>query len=199
MLAVAAPAVVLATGGVGALYRHTTNPPAAGGEGLAIAARAGAVLADLEFVQFHPTALDVEKDPLPLVSEAVRGEGAVLIDGRGRRFMTDCHPLAELAPRDVVARAIHRARKETGRVFLDASRAVGAVFADRFPRPFTACACKRESTPHANPSLLFRRPITIWGVLPLMIMAGRAFPACTRSGRLRAPGCTVPIAWRATA
>lgn len=133
------PAVVLATGGVGALYRHTTNPPAAGGEGLAIAARAGAVLADLEFVQFHPTALDVEKDPLPLVSEAVRGEGAVLIDGRGRRFMTDCHPLAELAPRDVVARAIHRARKETGRVFLDASRAVGAVFADRFPTIHRLC------------------------------------------------------------
>lgn len=138
-LSLLAPAVVLATGGVGALYRHTTNPAAAGGEGLAMAARAGAVLADLEFVQFHPTALDVARDPLPLVSEAVRGEGAVLLDGRGRRFMTDRHPLAELAPRDVVARAIHRARSETGRVYLDATDAVGTAFADRFPTIYGLC------------------------------------------------------------
>ena len=98
------PAVVLATGGFGQLYSHTTNPPENTGDGLALAARAGAHLADLEFVQFHPTAIDVGADPLPLATEALRGEGAVLVDETGRRFMKEIHPDAELAPRDVVSR-----------------------------------------------------------------------------------------------
>lgn len=139
LMTVAAPAVILATGGVGALFRHTTNPMTAGGEGLAIAAGAGARLADLEFVQFHPTALDVDRDPLPLISEAVRGEGAMLLDGHRRRFMVDRHPLAELAPRDVVARAIHRARLDTGRVWLDATGSLGKGFAGRFPTVHSLC------------------------------------------------------------
>ncbi|MEJ3404688.1 L-aspartate oxidase [Rathayibacter sp. YIM 133350] len=99
-----ADAVILATGGAGQLYAHTTNPAVATADGVAAAWRAGAQLADLEFVQFHPTALAIPGTPL--VSEAVRGEGAVLVNERGERFMLDVHPLAELAPRDVVARAI---------------------------------------------------------------------------------------------
>src|SRR6202035_6093851 len=92
--------VVLATGGIGHLYAVTTNPPEASGLGLAIAARAGAVIADPEFVQFHPTAIMVGRDPAPLATEALRGEGATLINDHGQRFMLGRHPLAELAPRD---------------------------------------------------------------------------------------------------
>src|SRR5579883_2303826 len=103
-----ARAVVLATGGLGALYAVTTNPLEARGEGLGMAARAGALIADPEFVQFHPTAIAVGRDPAPLATEALRGEGAVLINSRGERFMTRVHKDGELAPRDVVARAIHR-------------------------------------------------------------------------------------------
>lgn len=136
-------AVVLATGGVGGLYRHTTNPPEAAGDGLVLAARAGAVLADLEFVQFHPTALATGADPLPLLTEALRGEGAILVDDLGVRFMTAEHPLAELAPRDVVARAIWRRMESGRRVFLDAREAVGdrlvEGWAERFPTVLAAC------------------------------------------------------------
>src|SRR5689334_20355996 len=124
--------VVLATGGLGGLYAHTTNPLGAIGQGLALAARAGATLADMEFVQFHPTALDVGLDPMPLVSEAVRGEGAVLIDEDGVRFMAG-EGRAELAPRDVVARAVARHIAGGHRVLLDARQAIGCHFPDRFP------------------------------------------------------------------
>jgi L-aspartate oxidase len=130
--------VVIATGGVGGLYRETTNPLAATGQGLALAARAGAVLADMEFVQFHPTALDAGGDPMPLVSEAVRGEGAVLVDETGRRIMAD-FPRRELEPRDVVARAVWRISAAGGRAFLDARQALGRRFAGRFPGIATAC------------------------------------------------------------
>lgn len=132
-------AVVLATGGCGQLYRHTTNPPESAGDGLAMAARAGARLIDLEFVQFHPTALAVDADPLPLLTEALRGEGAVLLDGAGKRFMPAEHPLAELAPRDEVARAIARRVLAGERVVLDAREAVGERFPQRFPTVFEAC------------------------------------------------------------
>lgn len=137
--AIGAGAVVLATGGIGQAWRYTTNPLEATGDGLAMAARAGARLADLEFMQFHPTALAGPRDPLPLLTEALRGEGATLLDGRGRRFMVDEHPLAELAPRDVVARAIFRRRQRGESVFLDAREAVGERFPQRFPTVFARC------------------------------------------------------------
>lgn len=128
-----ARAVVLASGGAGHLFRVTTNPPEANGDGLAMAARAGAVLADCEFVQFHPTALDVNKDPAPLATEALRGHGAKLINKDGERFMLDEHKDAELAPRDVVARAIHRQIEAGKGAFLDCRKAVGASFPEDFP------------------------------------------------------------------
>lgn len=128
-----ADAVILATGGAGHLYAHTTNPAVATGDGIAAALRAGATVADLEFVQFHPTVLAVG-EPF-LVSEAVRGEGAILVDDAGRRFAFDAHPDGELAPRDVVARAIARAMQtQHGRpVHLDATALGGDFLAERFP------------------------------------------------------------------
>jgi L-aspartate oxidase len=131
-------AVVLATGGVGQLYRNTTNPSTARGDGLAMAARAGAALADLEFVQFHPTALAVDDNPMPLLSEAIRGEGGILVDDTGKRFMEGVHPAAELAGRDVVARAVWERTRHGQDVFLDVT-GFGAKFADRFPAAWQAC------------------------------------------------------------
>lgn len=128
-----ADAVVIASGGAGHLYRETTNPLVATGDGVAAAWRAGAVLADLEFVQFHPTRLAVPGGGL--VSEAVRGEGAVLRDAAGHRFMTDVHPDAELAPRDVVARGIAAAVRDQGGspVLLDATGLDAGFLVTRFP------------------------------------------------------------------
>ena len=122
-----ADVVILASGGAGQLYLHTTNPAVATGDGIAIALRAGAELADLEFYQFHPTTLAVPGNFL--ISEALRGDGAVLLDAEGRRFMKAVHPGAELAPRDVVARGIaeQMAAQNGAPVFLDAS-ALGADF-----------------------------------------------------------------------
>ncbi|WP_255148734.1 L-aspartate oxidase [Halorarius halobius] len=140
-----AGATLLATGGIGAAYGRTTNPPGATGDGVAMAALAGADVADMEYVQFHPTACVVDSEganpagdrpgtgdgEVPfLVSEAVRGEGAVLRDGDGERFMPDRHPDADLAPRDVVARAVRERREATGEVRLDVS---GVAFAAEFP------------------------------------------------------------------
>ena len=137
----AARAVALASGGMGWLYPRTTNPPGATADGPALAARAGAALADLELVQFHPTALALGDGPLPLVSEAVRGEGAVLRDARGRRFMPDVHPMAELGPRDVVARAIARRAAELGgEVTLDLRHLDAEEVRARFPTVAALCA-----------------------------------------------------------
>jgi L-aspartate oxidase len=133
-----AHALILATGGIGGLYRHTTNPLGAVGGGLAIAARAGAVLRDMEFVQFHPTAIALGRDPMPLATEAIRGEGAALVNGKGERFMAEV-PGAELAPRDVVARAIWRELQRGEKVFLDGSSAMGARFPMRFPSVTALC------------------------------------------------------------
>src|SRR6202012_6163519 len=124
-LTIAAQAVVLATGGIGHLYAVTTNPPEASGLGLAIAARAGAVIADPEFVQFHPTAIMVGRDPAPLATEALRGEGATLINGQGERFMAALHPLPELAPGDILARGVCAEIPGGRGAFLDARRALG--------------------------------------------------------------------------
>jgi L-aspartate oxidase len=132
-------AVVLATGGIGHLYAVTTNPAEASGLGLAIAARAGAIIADPEFVQFHPTAIMAGRDPAPLATEALRGEGATLINGRGERFMLAIDPLAELAPRDIVARGVF-AEVASGRgAYLDATKALGAAFAKKFPTVYASC------------------------------------------------------------
>jgi L-aspartate oxidase len=140
--AVRARAVVLATGGMGQVYAATTNPPVSTGDGVALGLRAGAVATDLEFVQFHPTALYLGPDARgqqPLVSEALRGEGAVLRDGAGERFMVGVHPLAELAPRDVVAKGITRVQLRDGvdHVWLDA-RGVPDL-AERFPTIVASC------------------------------------------------------------
>lgn len=131
-------AAVLATGGIGQVYRSSTNPAQATGDGIAAALRAGAVLGDIEFVQFHPTVLWLGsgvKGQLTLVSEAVRGEGALLLDTDGVRFMPDVHPMAELAPRDVVAHAIVRRMRETGsdHVWLDARHLGDEFLRSRFP------------------------------------------------------------------
>lgn len=131
-------AVILATGGIGGLYEATTNPTGNFGQGIALAARAGAVLSDMEFVQFHPTALASPRTPLALISEAVRGEGAHLINERSERFMANV-PGAELAPRDVVARAISAEIARGGRVFLDARPVLGDRFAARFPSITALC------------------------------------------------------------
>ncbi len=135
---IATDRVVLATGGAGALWLHSTNPASSWGRGLALAARAGAVLADLEFMQFHPTAINVGRDPMPLASEALRGEGAVLINETGARFMRS-FTHAELEPRDVVARAIHAHMVLGHKTFLDARAAIGKNFAVRFPSIHALC------------------------------------------------------------
>jgi L-aspartate oxidase len=138
-LTIAARAVVLATGGIGHLYAVTTNPAEASGLGLAIAARAGAVIADPEFVQFHPTAIMVGRDPAPLATEALRGEGATLVNERGERFMLARHPLAELAPRDIVARGVFAEIAAGHGAFLDATTALGTHFAEKFPTVHASC------------------------------------------------------------
>ncbi|MBE0010491.1 MULTISPECIES: L-aspartate oxidase [unclassified Arthrobacter] len=132
-ITVDADAVVLATGGAGQLFAHNTNPLVATGDGLAAAWRAGAVVKDLEFFQFHPTALDVPGNLL--ISEAVRGEGAVLRDASGNRFMSTYHPAAELAPRDVISRsiALHLRDRGEDRVYLDATGLGADFLASRFP------------------------------------------------------------------
>ena len=141
--AVLAPAVVVATGGLGQVFSQTTNPAVATGDGMALALRAGADLADLEFVQFHPTVMYLGPDSTgqqPLVSEAVRGEGAFLVDDAGVRFMVGQHPLADLAPRDVVAKAIKRRMREQGaaHMWLDA-RGLGEEWETRFPTILASC------------------------------------------------------------
>jgi L-aspartate oxidase len=135
---IVAPATLLATGSLGGLYQVTTTPREVRGEGLALAALAGAAIADAEFVQFHPTAMDLGRDPAPLATEALRGEGAKLVDREGRAFMAGYHAAAELAPRDVVARAIATERRAGRGAFLDARTAIGEAFPHEFPAVFAA-------------------------------------------------------------
>ncbi|TGB13484.1 L-aspartate oxidase [Streptomyces sp. MZ04] len=142
--AVHAPAVVLATGGMGQVFSATTNPSVSTGDGVALALRAGAEVSDLEFVQFHPTVLFLGADAegqQPLVSEAVRGEGAHLVDADGVRFMVGQHELAELAPRDIVAKGITRRMQEQGaeHMYLDARHFGADMWASRFPTILAAC------------------------------------------------------------
>lgn len=136
-----AGAVLLATGGMGCVFRDTTNPDVATGDGVALAYRAGADVSDLEFVQFHPTALHVEGAPRFLLSEALRGEGAFLLNAQGERFMERYHPLKELAPRDVVSRAIvdEMRREGSQHVYLDLSHHGADFVRHRFPRIYETC------------------------------------------------------------
>jgi L-aspartate oxidase len=138
MVEVLASAVVLATGGAGGLFARTTTPAALLGEGMALAYGAGAEILDPEFVQFHPTAIDVGLDPMPLATEALRGEGARLIDRDGRFLLGEAAD-ADLQPRDVVARAVHLAGAEGRGAFLDCRAAIGAAFPEEFPAVFAAC------------------------------------------------------------
>lgn len=134
------PAVLLAGGGSGGLYALTTNPARIRGQVIGLAARAGAEIADPEFVQFHPTAIATGEDPAPLATEALRGDGAVLVNAAGKRFMQAIHPDAELAPRDIVARAIF-AETQAGRApALDTRAAIGPELPERFPSVAAACA-----------------------------------------------------------
>jgi L-aspartate oxidase len=138
------PNIILATGGIGALYNHTTNPMGAVGDGIAAAARAGAKITNMEMVQFHPTTLVSEagySERRFLISEAVRGEGGILKNHEGEPFMQGKHPLADLAPRDIVTREIIRELRRTGRehVFLDVSSMSEEFFAKRFPTIYGQC------------------------------------------------------------
>lgn len=145
-----ARAVVLAAGGLGRVFRYTTNPPVATGDGIAMAYRAGAAIADIEFVQFHPTALTLPDGQTFLISEAVRGEGAVLRDAAGRAFMADLHPQQDLAPRDVVARAIAAQMDADGLpyVHLDLRHLSAELVAHRFPTISRVCRAAGISLPH---------------------------------------------------
>ncbi|SOC08165.1 L-aspartate oxidase [Rhodobacter sp. JA431] len=133
------PAVLLAGGGSGGLFAVTTNPPRIRGQVIGMAARAGARIADAEFVQFHPTAIATGEDPAPLATEALRGEGAVLLNNRGERFMLPIHPDAELAPRDIVARAVYTERQAGREPVLDTRDVLGAELPARFPAVAEAC------------------------------------------------------------
>ena len=130
---------ILALGGAGGLFALTTTPAGAQGQAMTMAARLGATIQDPEFIQFHPTALNAGLDPAPLCTEALRGEGATLVDRSGHRFMKAIHRDAELAPRDVVARAVHRHNLAGRHALLDCSSAIGDAFPVRFPAVFAAC------------------------------------------------------------
>ena len=151
VVTVSAPAVLLATGGAGQTYLYTTNPSIATGDGIAMASRSGLSVMNLEFIQFHPTAFHSLDGDRFLITEAVRGEGAKLIDSKGRPFLKKYHPLADLAPRDVVARAIDREMKRSGAPFvrLDTPR-MKADFPKRFPNVYENCL-KRGVNPQETP------------------------------------------------
>mgnify|MGYP001176002839 FL=1 len=133
------PQVVLATGGLGGIYANTTNPRSSYGEGIALAAQAGATLTDMEFVQFHPTGLDFGLDPTPLATEAIRGEGALLVNQNNERFMFEVHPNNELAPRDIIAQNIFKQIEKGNSVFLDCRNKIFKNFKDRFPQVYSYC------------------------------------------------------------
>lgn len=131
------PNIVLATGGLGSIYEHTTNPRDIYGEGIAMAARAGAVLCDMEFVQFHPTGMDVGLDPTPLLTEALRGDGAKLVDENDRQFMKSVHPNGDLAPRDIVARELKRLNDLGHSTFLDCRKFSNEKLETMFPSAYS--------------------------------------------------------------
>ncbi len=163
------------------------------GHGLAFAARAGAVIRDPEFVQFHPTALDIGVDPAPLATEALRGDGALLVNEDGRRFMPDYHKRGELGPRDVVARAVEAERAAGRGAFLDARQAIGAKFPTNFPTVFAACGAR-----HIDPrtELMPVAPAAHYHMGGVMTdFDGRsALKASPPSAKSPRPACMAPIA-----
>jgi L-aspartate oxidase len=188
VLVISARAVLLATGGAGQLYERTTNPAVATGDGMAMAFRAGARLVDMEFVQFHPTALFRRGAPQFLLSEAMRGEGGMLKNVRGRRFMDLYHPARELAPRDVVTRAIHAEIAATGasNVFLDMTHLNADYLTRRFPRIYRTCKdlgidITKEPIPVSPAAHYIMGGVKtdLWGVtnIPGLFAAGES--ACT--------------------
>ncbi len=188
VLIISARAVLLATGGAGQLYARTTNPPVATGDGVAMAFRAGASLMDMEFIQFHPTALYRENAPQFLLSEAMRGEGGMLRNVHGLRFMDSYHPARELAPRDVVTRAIHAEMVDTGanHVYLDMTHLNNDYIVKRFPRIYMTCKdlgidITQEPIPVSPAAHYIMGGIKtdLWGAttLPGLFAAGEA--ACT--------------------
>ena len=142
--AIVAKKTVLATGGLGQIFLHTTNQPGSVGHGVAMAYRVGARLIDLEFVQFHPTVFTKKNAPHFLVTEALRGEGGVLVNARGERFMDAAHPQGSLAPRDIVARAIHQELAASGEpcVFLDLTAMTPGFIRERFPNIHERCLAR---------------------------------------------------------
>lgn len=139
LLGIEADITVMATGGVGGLFAVTTNPRTARGDALGMAAVVGAKMRDMEFVQFHPTAIDINRDPAPLATEALRGDGAILVNAQGERFMPSYHKNGELAPRDEVARAIFAESQAGRQAYLDCRQAIGSHFDTEFPTVFESC------------------------------------------------------------
>jgi L-aspartate oxidase len=197
-VSISAPAVLLATGGAGRVFQETTNPAIATGDGLAMAWRAGARLGDLEFVQFHPTVLHVPGRPRFLVSEAVRGEGARLLNADGETFMSRYDPRGDLAPRDVVATAMVRESTRTGRsVYLSLQHLDAAWVRARFPGIAAAC---REAGLDLATDLLPVSPArtTCAGEWTPISPGARRCQACSPPARSRARACTAPIGSPAT-
>ena len=193
---IVAPATILATGGVGGLYAVTTNPVAARGEGLALAALAGARIEGAEFVQFHPTAIAIPVDPAPLATEALRGDGAKLVDRTGRAFMRRYHPDGDLAPRDVVARAIAAELRAGRGAFLDAREAVGEALPRALPGGVRRLHGGGDRPARAAPSRWRRPSTTTWAGWRRTWRAAPRCPASTPPGKSLRPACTAPIAWR---
>ena len=191
----AASGVVIATGGIGGLYEDSTNPLGSFGQGVALAARAGAALADMEFVQFHPTALDVARRPMPLVSEAVRGEGATLVDETGERFMARHSRRGACAARRGRARDL-AAASQGRRVFLDARAAIGASSRRAF-RSSRRPAAKPESIRRASRSRSGPPSTITWAGSRWTPRGAALSQGSGPAARPRAPDCTAPIGSRA--
>ncbi len=201
--AVLCRAVVLASGGLGQVFSATTNPSVSTGDGMALALRAGAVLRDLEFVQFHPTVMWLgadSKGQQPLISEAVRGEGAFLVDDAGVRFMLGQHDLADLAPRDVVAKAIMRRMRETGaeHMWLDARDFGAEKWERRFPTILATCRAHGVDPVTELIPVGARLPLRVRRRRHRPATASPRSPGSSRAGRSPAPACTARTGWPPT-